>query len=132
MKARIAALLTTTLLASNAFAIDWNARAVRACGVGRTVPGECQGHIALVRDAMTAASQAYGRNGGNGNGHGESLVDAARAVAAYVVLERLYPDAQEGLEMELAASLASFPESQAKADALAAGRRAAESLLARR
>jgi hypothetical protein len=45
-------------------------------------------------------------------------------VAAYVVLEKLYPEQQPEFERLLAIELANVPESQAKADALARGREA--------
>jgi hypothetical protein len=121
------AALSAALVASNAFAVDWSDRADRACRDARLSETECSGQVATVRGAMDAARRAYSTKDDSG-----SLATAASAVAAYVILERLHPDLQPGFEAELAVALSHFPESQAKADALAAGRRAGESILARR
>jgi hypothetical protein len=87
MNIRIAAaFLSIAITTSNAHAIDWIDRAVRACSEANVAAADCQERTALVREAMSVA----------GGGHGASLADAARAVAAYVVLERLYPDFQPG------------------------------------
>ena len=95
----------------------------------RAPQSECEKGFALVQAAMrTAAAPASGNRPGGG---GDALSRAAAAVAAYVVLERLYPEQQEDLEVKLAVVLADVPESQAKADALAHGRRVATELLTR-
>jgi len=116
------AAVSTTFFVSNALAIDWNDRAARACRQANVASTQCAERAALVRQAMAAASEGQGRE----------FSGAAEALAAYVVLERLYPAAQPGLEVDLAVAAADFPECQAKADAFAAGRRAAESMLAGR
>lgn len=55
---------------------------------------------------------------------------AAAAVAAYVVLECLVPEREPELAVALAVRLADFPETDAKAAALAHGRRVATEMLA--
>ena len=110
MKFRIPAMTLTAALALAAFdshAADWLARASKACEIARDSPQGCEKSRTLVSSAIAAAS----------------------AVAAYVVLERLYPDQQADFEVMLAVAVADIPESQAKADAMARGREAATRVL---
>lgn len=110
--------------------IDWIERARVACSQAGDPPAGCERGISLVRAAMGAARGASnGANGSNGSGGHAALLAAAEGVAAYVVLERLYPDQQAEFEARLAVALSDIEESQAKADALAKGRRAATELL---
>jgi len=139
MNARLlvsACALATALLASDALGRDLTQRAPRACNAAHVSTTLCREHDVVLRLAMDTGAQRYlalanGSDGGNGATQ-ISLANAARAVAAYVVLEHFYPDEQPGLEADLAIALADIPESQAKADALAAGRRAGEAMIARR
>ena len=57
---------------------------------------------------------------------------ASAAVAAYVVLECLFPEREPDLAVTLAVKLADFPETDAKAAALAHGRRLATEMLGAR
>jgi hypothetical protein len=128
-----AAFCLSLFSASAAMAADWIARTHEACSVAGDAGSKCDNAVTLVRAAMAAAVPAT--SGGNGNGNGTSAHHAldeaaAAAVAAYVVLERLYPEQQPEFEMRLAIALADVPESQAKADALARGRRVASEILA--
>ena len=132
----LASATLATVLSPAAHAADWLGRAAQACAIERIAAPECDGKVHLVRTAMAAAAPASNGNGSNGSnggsGHGTLLEQAGAAVAAYVVLERYFPEQQPDLERLLAIQLAGVPESQAKADALARGRRVAESLVASR
>jgi hypothetical protein len=118
-----AALLLLSPWRAEAQPIDWIERARAACSLAGDPPTSCERGISLIRQAMGAARGAS--SGTNGSGGNVALLAAAEAVAAYVVLERLYPDQRADLEARLAVALADIEESQAKADALARGRRAA-------
>ena len=91
--------------------------------------------LAAVRHAMTTARSSENGNGnGNGNGHGGSAAesqrrDAAVAVAAFAVLETLYPAQREALETQLAVTFSHIPETAAKAEGAAQGRRIAKDVL---
>jgi len=58
--------------------------------------------------------------------------DAAVAVAGFVVLESLYPERREHFEARLALALSHIPETPAKAQGAALGRRVASEVLAAR
>jgi len=120
--------------AFNAGAADWIAQAQAACTFAKQSPAQCESATAIVRRAMDATRNANGNgNGSHGSNGGHSQLEmAAQAVAAYVVLESLYPEQQPEFENRLAVVLADIPESQAKADALARGRRVASETLAAR
>lgn len=131
------ALFSIALVSTSAVATDWSECAARACRAAKLTDPQCHEQATILRTAMDAAKQAFESNDGDGADGGTrsgqvSLASAASAVAAYVVLERFHPEEQPGLEVNLAVMLADIPESQAKARALAAGRRAGESVLARR
>lgn len=112
---------------SDATASHWTP-AFQGCAA-RTPQSECEKGFVLVQTAMrSAAAPASGSKFTEG---ADLLGRAAAAVAAYVVLEHLFPEQQADLEVKLAVVLADVPESQAKADALARGRRVATELLSR-
>ena len=122
-----AALLSIAVVPVNA--ADWLDRTVHACTFAQAPSSDCARATQLVRTAMAAANHAgNGRNGASD--HDSVLERAASAVAAYVVLERHFPDQEPEFERLLAIQLADIPETQQKADALARGRGAAEKLLA--
>jgi hypothetical protein len=125
-----AAFCLSLFCASAATAADWIALTEQACTTAGEAPLKCASSLALVRTAMSAAAPTTD-GGGNGNGaSGHPMLDeGASAVAAYVMLEHLYPDQQPEFEMRLAVALSDIPESQAKADALERGRRAATQIL---
>jgi hypothetical protein len=52
------------------------------------------------------------------------------AVAAFAVLEHLYPDQRDSLEAQLAVSFSHIPETAAKAEGAAIGRTLANEILA--
>ncbi len=58
--------------------------------------------------------------------------DAAVAVAAFAVLDSLYPEQRETLETRLALAFSYIPETAAKAEGAALGRRIADEVLAPR
>lgn len=91
---------------------------------------------AMLERVSEAISQA--RGDGNGNGHGGNGTngeanserrDAAVSVAAFVVLERLVPAQREELESRLALAFSRIPETDAKAEGAALGRRIAAQVL---
>jgi hypothetical protein len=84
--------------------------------------------------AAEAISQARGDgngNGGNGSHAGASIErhDAAVAVAAFGVLERLAPEQREELESRLAVHFSRIPETDAKAEGAVLGRSIAARVL---
>lgn len=88
----------------------------------------------LVHEAMRRADQAARSANGSGNNAGGNSTqrrEAAVAIAAYAILEQLYPEQQIDLEAKLAVSLADLPENAAKAEGLVIGRRAATEVLSR-
>lgn len=132
--------MKTTAIAMQAFAalaisissaddrLDWNAHARNAIATARLEGGAAESAQALVRAAMSEASKRGNANGANGATATDHDV-AAASVAAYVILECLFPEQQPALEAELAVALADFPETRQKAVALSAGRSAATDLL---
>ena len=93
-------------------ATDWSTHARNAVETARLSGEASRQALALVDTAMRKAHDP-----------------AAAAVAAYVVLECLFPDQEPALVAELAVSLSHYPETQEKADALAHGRRVATAML---
>lgn len=91
--------------------------------------------LRMVREAAsTAAAAAKSRHDGATESADAAAErhDAAVAVAAFVVLEHLYPEQREDLEWRLAVSFSRIPESAAKADGAAIGRKVALDTLAAR
>ena len=85
--------------------------------------------IALVKEG-SAAAVAPG-NGANGKGGARASSWLSSAVAAAVILQRLFPEGSEQFESDLAVLASYVPESDAKAHAMARGRSAAISVLHR-
>lgn len=86
----------------------------------------------LVQEAMRRADQAARSANGSGNSAGGESTqrrEAAVAIAAYAILEHLYPEQQIDLEVKLAVSLADLPENAAKAEGFVIGRRSAAEIL---
>ena len=104
----------------------WSSIAADAVRAARENPASADRSLAAVRDAMAAAR---GSGNGNGNGHVSAADserrDAAQSVAAFAVLEALYPEQRENFEMELAIAFSRIPETAAKAEGAALGRRIA-------
>lgn len=122
-------------LGANASAADetarWTTIASEAVREAKQDPAESVRSLAVVKQAMAAAG-----GGGNGNGHGNGggqshaeHRDAAVAVAAFAVLETLYPAQREHLETQLAIALSHIPETAAKAEGAALGRRLATEIV---
>lgn len=128
----------TTLLATLAIALGstcanadvsarWSNIAAETSRDAHEAPAVAERNIAAVRKAMAAAGAA-GNGNGNGNAGGKARAerrDAAVAVAAFAVLETLYPAQRESLEAQLAVTLSYVPETSAKAQGAAEGRRMA-------
>lgn len=112
----------------------WTAIAADTARHAQADPVAAERVLAVVREAMATARSA---GNGNGNGDGDPAAgtesrDAAVAVAAFAVLETLYPAQRENLEAELAITFSRIPETDAKAQGAAHGRRIAAELLRRR
>lgn len=110
--------------------IDWTTQAIDVVEAAGLKGDSAREALGLVRTAMLEASHNSG-NGGNG-GNGASGLDyhaAAAYVAAYAVLECLFPTWRPRLESALAVDLADLPETDEKATALVHGRRIATQLL---
>ena len=114
-------------------AMEWNQRAMAAITTAKQSLSEAAKTMVAVQAAMSGAVNALGQgNGSNTGAHSvESSRSAASAIAAFAILEHLFPDQLPELEVWLAVSLADIPESQAKADALVVGRKAANEILGR-
>ena len=132
MKATAIAVQTLAVLAisiASAHArLDWDAHARNAVAIARLQQPIGESVLALVRAAMSQVSRSGTGNGTNA-AHALDYNTAAASLAAYVILECLFPDQQPGLEYELAVTLADFPETQQKADALVQGRQVATEVL---
>lgn len=90
--------------------------------------------LRMVREAASTAAAAAKRRPDSVTESADAAErhDAAVAVAAFVVLERLFPEQREGLEWQLAVSFSRIPESAAKAEGAAIGRKVALEMLAAR
>jgi hypothetical protein len=109
---------------------QWTSIAIDAARDARVSNAAAERGLALVNEAMRAAAGARDGNGnGNGSSAGHERSDAAAAVAAFAVLEALYPDQRDNLEARLAVTFSRIPETDAKAEGAAAGRRIASELL---
>ena len=140
-----ARLLAVTLLlaaghARADVAAEWNGIARQAAIIAGLDPSATRALEARVREAIAKArhvgnggDDGYPVNGGNGHEVGRSgsdsqRSDAAMSVAAFVVLERLLPAQREDLEARLALTFSRIPETDAKAEGAAMGRKLAREL----
>ena len=124
----VSAVLAISIVSANA-GVNWTAQAKDAIAGAALQRDAAESALALVRTAMSEASK---QGAGNGNNGSTAVVDhhaAAASVAAYVILECLFPERRPRLGIALAVDLADFPETDQKAVALAEGRRAATELL---
>ncbi len=132
----VSLLLATAALAVRAETVtEWDRRAARASATANQPVEEAARTIAMVRaaiaDAIAPANGSNGGNGATGPVPRGTVRSAAAAMAAFAVLEHVFPDQLPDLEVVLAVNLADVPESQEKADALVRGRKAAAEILAR-
>lgn len=117
------ALALAALSARADVAAQWTSIATETVRQALEAPAAAQRGLAAVREAMSAV-----RAGGNGNGSSaadDQRRDSATAVAAFAVLEALYPAQREALEAQLAVTFSHIPETAAKAEGAALGRRIA-------
>lgn len=141
MRKYLNALLATALFAflSGARAEasgKWIGIAVETLHEARVVPETADRHLTLVSQAIARAladTLSCGEHGDNR--HGDPVAqrerrDAAVAVAAFAVLESLYPERREDLEARLALAFSYIPETPAKAEGAALGRRVARQTVA--
>jgi hypothetical protein len=93
-------------------------------------------HFSTVGQAIArvrADTASCGHRKGSGESHSAAQrerCDAAVAVAAFAVLESLYPEQREHLEARLALAFSHIPETPAKAEGAVLGRRIADEILA--
>jgi hypothetical protein len=117
---------------------QWTSIALETLRDARAVPEAADRRLATVGQAIIralAATAASANGNGNENGAGGLAAqrqrrDAAVAVAAFAVLESLYPEQREQLETRLALAFSYIPETLAKAEGAALGRRIANEVLA--
>lgn len=89
---------------------------------------------AVQEAASAAASAAKDRHSGRNEAPRAAAErhDAAVAVAAFAILEHLYPEQRDGLEWHLAVTFSRIPETAAKAEGAAIGRKVANEIWAAR
>lgn len=112
---------------------EWMAIAASSAREAKQSPEAAAISLRSAQEAAAAAA-ARARNGNIGgkevSGAAAQRHDAAVAVAAFAVLQHLYPDQRESLETRLAVSFSRIPESAAKAEGAAIGRRVASEFVA--
>jgi hypothetical protein len=134
LRTLVALAITFGSLAAHADATtEWVAIAASSAQEALQPPRTAARSLRTVQAAVDAAA-AIARNRRNGRHESPSAAaerhDAAVAVAAFAVLEHLYPDQRDGLEARLAVSFSRIPESAAKADGAVIGREVANKMLA--
>lgn len=97
--------------------VDWIRNAEDAIRIARLDPVAARSAMSIVRAAMAQTEPVAYR-------------EAAASLAAFIVLECMFPERQAQLETDLAVDLADYPETDMKAAALAQGRRMGNELLA--
>jgi hypothetical protein len=125
---------TALILGSTAAQADvgtrWTAVACNTVRSAQEAPAAAERRLAAALEAISAARRGEGENGNGGSPKALSEHrDAAVAVAAFAVLESLYPDERESLEADLAVSMSFIAETQAKADGARLGRRLASEIV---
>jgi hypothetical protein len=128
--------LTLTLATPGAHAdmtTEWVAIATNSTQRAQQAPEAAAPSLRTVQEAVAAAAAAARNRHNIGNESSTAAAerhDAAVAVAAFAVLEHLYPDQRDSLEARLAVSFSRIPESAAKADGAVIGREVANKMLA--
>lgn len=108
----------------------WTAVACNTVRSAQEAPAAAEQRLGAALEAIAAARRGERANGTGGDPKAASEHrDAAIAVAAFAVLESLYPDERESLEAELAVSMSFIAETQAKADGAQLGRRLANEIV---
>lgn len=127
LRTLVALAITLGSLAARAdVTAEWAAIAASSAQEARQSPQAAARSLRTVQEAIAKAAAAA-RNGSPGST--AERHDAAVAVAAFAVLEHLYPDQRENLEARLAVSFSRIPESAAKADGAAIGRMVTNEML---
>ena len=131
-----AALLAGLLIATTVraeVAEEWARISQAIVNQSRAEPAARQGMLDLAAEAIGRARSDGNGNGNGGNGsHAKASMerrDAAIAVAAFAVLESLVPEQRAELESRLAVTFSRIPETDAKAEGAALGRRIAARVL---
>lgn len=128
LRTLVALAITLGSLAARAdVTAEWAAIAASSAQEARQSPQAAARSLRTVQEAIAKAAAAAARNGSPGST--AERHDAAVAVAAFAVLEHLYPDQRENLEARLAVSFSRIPESAAKADGAAIGRMVTNEML---
>jgi len=115
---------------------QWITIAVETLHDAREAPEAADRRLTTVGQAIARAlADTLSCGYREGNGNGDSVAqrerrDAAVAVAAFAVLESLYPEQREHLETRLALAFSYIPETPAKAEGAVLGRRIADEVLA--
>lgn len=127
LRTLVALVITLGSLAARAdVTTEWMAIAASSAQEARQSPQAAARSLRTVREAIAKAAAAT-RNGSPTAA--AERHDAAVAVAAFAVLEHLYPDQRESLEARLAVSFSRIPENAAKADGAAIGRMVTNEML---
>lgn len=114
---------------------EWVAIALSSTHDARQSARAAAPGLRTVHEAVSAAaSAAKNRHSGRHEAPGAAAQrhDAAVAVAAFAILEHLYPEQREGLEWRLAVTFSRIPETAAKAEGAAIGRNVANEIRAAR
>lgn len=111
--------------------VQWTSIAADTIRDAKQPSAAAERSLGTVMEAIAAAKRS---GNGSSNGNGGSAADSERrdaavAVAAFAVLESLYPDQRESLDARLAVTFSYIPETDAKAEGAAMGRRIATELL---
>jgi len=115
---------------------DWNAKANQIVAAAKLPPHPSYRTMAMVQaavyEAVNGITRRYPAQGGAVHANPGASVEAAVAEANRAVLARLIPSQQAATHSAYLAALENIPEGEAKAAGLAAGKRAAEAILAQR
>jgi hypothetical protein len=115
---------------------DWNMTAIRAAqAAGQPNPMFARNMAmvhAAIYDAISAIDRRHTAYAVDIQAKPGASIEAAAAAAAYGVLTKLYWSQTPAFDVALEGSLAAIPDGPARADGLAVGKEAAETLLALR
>lgn len=134
LRSLVALLIAVGSISAQADVTDeWTAIAANLAQEARQSPQTAADNLRAMQEAVAAAAAAA-KNAHNVRNESPRVAaerhDAAVMIAAFAVLEHLYPNQREGLEASLAVSFSHIPESAAKADGAAIGRMVANAMLA--
>lgn len=116
--------------------LDWNVIAVNTAIANHQNPFAQARYAAIVQlavfEAVNAIKHDYQPYLGTITAPADASAEAAAIEAAYEVLSAYFPATQATLDADLAASLSSIPDGQAKLDGIATGHAAALAMIALR